>query len=299
MPDPLPFAQDVESVKEARNYLWGANRTMGKKRKIKVAILDMYRNYPNQGLRNIKAITDDESLNFEWSVFDVRGKQEIPDLDHDIFISSGGPGSPYDGEGKGWEANFFGLMDDIMTHNANGNPRKKYMFAICHSFQLLARHFQLGHVCERKSTAFGVFHVHKTENARNDQYFRNLPDPFYAVDSRDWQLIQPDAGKIVEQDAVVLAIEKRRDHVPYERAIMAMRLTPYIYMTQFHPEADAQGMLHYFQMPEKKEHVIRHHGDWKLEEMVHHLRDPEKLPLTRATLIPAFLRDARSSLILN
>lgn len=190
-------------------------------------------------------------------------------------------------------------MDGIWNNNANSQEEKKYVFAICHSFQLLARHFNLGKVCKRKSTAFGVFNIHKTENARKDPYFRTLPDPFYAVDSREWQLIQPNAEEVISHDAVVLAIEKRRDHVPYERAIMAMRLTPYIYMTQFHPEADASGMLHYFKMPEKKQHVLEHHGDWKLEEMIMHLSDPDKIPLTHEALLPAFLRDARETLSLT
>jgi homoserine O-succinyltransferase/O-acetyltransferase len=272
---------------------------MSSQQKIRVAILDMYKNHPNEGLRNLKEIVGHEDFDFEWSVFDVRGKGEVPGMDFDIFISSGGPGSPYDGEGMQWEKDFFNLIDNIWDHNANGNPRKKYVFAICHSFQLLARHFQLGNVCRRKSTAFGVFNIHKTENAREDMYFRNLPDPFYAVDSRDWQLIQPDTDQIIQNDAVVLAIEKRRDHVPYERAIMALRLTKYFYMTQFHPEADATGMLHYFQMPEKRQHVIDHHGEWKLTEMIMHLNDQEKIPLTHDALIPAFLREAKEQLILN
>lgn len=273
--------------------------TMGKAEKIKVAILDMYENHPNQGLRNIKDIVNKDEYDFEWQVFDVRAKDEIPDTSFDIFISTGGPGSPYDGEGKPWEKNFFNLVDRIQAHNANGNPRKKHVFAICHSFQLLARHFELGNVCKRKSTAFGVFNIHTTELGKKDRYFRNLPEPFYAVDSRDWQLIGVNMDKLLEKDATILAIEKRRDHVPYERAVMAVKVSDYFYMTQFHPEADAQGMLHYFQMPEKKKHVLKHHGDWKLTEMILHLSDPDKLPLTHDALIPEFLKDAKKNLMSN
>jgi hypothetical protein len=105
--------------------------------------------------------------------------------------------------------------------------------------------------------------------------------------------------KLLEKDATVLAIEKRRDHVPYERAVMAVKISEYFYMTQFHPEAEATGMLHYFQMEEKKEHVLKHHGDWKLTEMILHLSDPDKLPLTHDALIPEFLKDAKEHLTLN
>jgi hypothetical protein len=36
----------------------------------------------------------------------------------------------------------------------------------------------------------------------------------------------------------IISLEKIRDHVQYERAIMAVRFTPYFVGTQFHPEAD-------------------------------------------------------------
>lgn len=264
--------------------------------KIKVAILDMYNNLPNEGMRNLKEIAAQPELDVDWKVYDVRGKAEMPDMDYDVYISSGGPGSPFDGEGTDWENNFFNLIDKIWAHNANGNPRKKYVFGICHSFQLLSRHLQLGNVCKRKSTAFGVFNMHKTENGKHDKYFRILPDQFYAVDSRDWQLIEPNQDIFMNSGAEILAIEKRRDHVDLERAVMAVKINPYVYLTQFHPEADATGMLHYFQIPEKKEHVIKHHGQWKLDEMIRCLSDPFKVPLTQEALIPAFIRNAKEEL---
>ena len=85
-----------------RLYFCRCMETKMKERPVKVAILDMYQNHPNQGLRNIKDIVDTTEFGFEYRVFDVRGKNEIPGLDYDIFISTGGPGSPYDGEGKAW-----------------------------------------------------------------------------------------------------------------------------------------------------------------------------------------------------
>lgn len=266
------------------------------KKKIKLAILDMYDNFPNEGMRNLLLFAEDPSLDVESKVFDVRGKNEVPGTGYDIYISSGGPGSPYDGEGKPWERKYFDLLDKLWAYNANGNPRKKYVFAICHSFQLFARHFKLGEVCERKSTAFGVFPVHKTENAKFDPFFSRLPEPFFAVDSRDWQLIGPDFDHLSALGAVVLSIEKKREHVPLPRAVMAIRLSDYFYMTQFHPEADAAGMLHYFAKPEKRELVIKNHGEWKLDDMVRALHDPEKIPLTRKSLIPAFLFSATEAL---
>lgn len=269
---------------------------MPERRKIKLAILDMYNNVPNEGMRCIRTFAEEAGADVDWEVFDVRHKNEVPDKRFDIYISSGGPGSPYDGEGLEWESKYFKLLDQIWAHNANGHTRKKYFFAICHSFQMLGRHFELGEVCRRKSTAFGVFPIHKTEHSRRDPYFRNLPDPYYVVDSRDWQLIEPDLQKMTELGATIMAMEKKREHVPLPRAVMAVRLSDYMYMTQFHPEADAEGMLRLFAKPERRETIMANHGKWKLEDMIHSLSDPDKIPLTHKEVIPNFLRSSINAL---
>ncbi|MFN0276279.1 MAG: type 1 glutamine amidotransferase [Chitinophagales bacterium] len=265
---------------------------MPEKKKIKLAILDMYDNFPNEGMRCIQNIVNHEDYSVQWDVFDVRAKNEVPSHHYDIFISSGGPGSPYEGEGTEWEKKYFQLIDKIWAHNQKNNSNKKYVFGICYSFQLLSRYFQLGDVCKRKSTAFGVFPVHKTENAKNDKFFRNLPEPFYAVDSRDWQVIDPNYEKMLALNAEILALEKKREHVPLPRAVMAMRIANEFYVTQFHPEADAEGMLRYFALPEKRNHIISNHGDVKLAEMIYDLSDKDKVPLTQKELIPSFLRSS-------
>lgn len=272
---------------------------MPKQKKISLAILDMYENAPNEGMRCIKAIAQELSDFIDWQEFDVRYKNEVPTKKYDIYISTGGPGSPFDGEGKEWEKKYFDLIDSIWAHNQNGTKRKKYLFAICHSFQLLGRHFELGNVCPRKSNAFGVFPVHRTEIARQDHFFHSLPDPYYVVDSRDWQMIEPNYPKMKELGASILAIEKKREHVDYERAVMALKLSNEIYMTQFHPEADAEGMLRHFANPERRNKIISSHGDWKLEDMIRSLSDPLKIPLTHKEIIPSFLRSAINALNMN
>ena len=67
--------------------------------KIKLAILDMNNDEPNQGLRCIIDIVKMFSKEVDFKVFDVRAKNELPDLSFDIYISSGGPGSPLE-DGK-------------------------------------------------------------------------------------------------------------------------------------------------------------------------------------------------------
>ena len=112
---------------------------------------------------------------------------------------------------------------------------------------------------------------------QDEMIFEGLNDPFYAVDSRDYQVIQPYHNQLRDLGGKVLCIEKDRPHVPFERAIMAIRFTDYMIGTQFHPEADAIGMSLHLQTEERKKVVIESHGYEKWESMIEHLNDPDKI----------------------
>jgi homoserine O-succinyltransferase len=265
------------------------------KKLIRVAILDLYEGVPNQGMRCIRQLIKDygirHNLDIKYDEFDVRQKFEVPGLDYDLYISSGGPGSPT--EQNDWEDPYFHWLSNVEKYNSNNsNTKKKYVLFICHSFQMACRYFEVGNVSKRNSTAFGVFPVHIVENAKDEPVFTGLPDPFYAVDSRDYQVIEPDYQKIETIGATVLAIEKDRPHVPYERAVMALRFNDYMLGTQFHPEADPTGMTMYLQRNDKKEMVIENHGFDKWQSMIEQLNDPDKISWTYSHVIPNFLDQA-------
>ncbi len=226
--------------------------------------------------------------------FDVRQKLELPDLSYDIYISSGGPGSPLESEGLEWDNRFCSWIKAVEEYNNNeDNFPKKHVFFICHSFQLACRYFNFATVCPRNKTSFGVFPIHRLPGSIDEPVFEGLGDPFYAVDSRDFQVIQPDDARLAEQGAMVLAIEKERPHVShYERAVMAVRFSPYFIGTQFHPEADAVGMSMYLQRDDKKQTVIKEHGEDKWKSMIEQLNDPDKIMFTHNHILPNFLNMA-------
>lgn len=270
---------------------------------IKIAILDLYEGQANEGMRCIRTILSDWSTTHQQPIdvkeFDVRLNLEVPDLNFDIFISSGGPGSPLETEGCAWEEKYFGWVEALKEWNENSNFPKKHAFLICHSFQLFCRYFKLGNVCKRKSTSFGVFPVHQMEDGHAEKVFDGLKDPFYCVDSRDYQVIEPNHDKINEMGGAILAIEKNRPHVPLERAVMAIRFTDYLIGTQFHPEADAHGMAMYLQREDKKKVVVDTHGEEKWKSMVEQLLDPGKIMWTYQHILPNFLTEASRELILH
>ena len=78
---------------------------------------------------------------------------------------------------------------------------------------------------------------------------------------------------------------------------MAIRFSREVFGTQFHPEADSEGMLHYFLTEEKKQIVIHNHGEGKYYEMIERLDDPDKISLTVTVILPKFLENAASNLL--
>ena len=259
---------------------------------VRIAILDMNNNVPNLGLGNIVEIVKDFSDEVESQVFDVRHKGELPDTTWDIYISSGGPGDPLEGDGN-WDKRYFALMDELWLHNAS-NPNKKYAFFICHSFQMMVHHFGIAEIVPRRSLSFGTFPVHKTEDGENERYFQKLPDPFYVADFRHWQVLNPNANQLEKIGASILALEKIRPHVDLERAIMAVRFSEEFFGTQFHPEADPIGMLKRFRETDKSNHVVSQYGEEKYQRMIDDLHDPNKMGLTHDTVLPTFISDSIS-----
>jgi homoserine O-succinyltransferase/O-acetyltransferase len=268
---------------------------------LRIAILDLYEGHPNQGMRCLREIIKQwaQYSNNEvvFDEFEVRLKQEFPDLSYDIYISSGGPGSPLESEGQPWDKGYFNWLDKMEEWNNNPvNHNKKFVFFICHSFQLVSRYYGIGDISKRKSTAFGVFPVHVTLEGQKDPVFAGLNDPFYVVDSRDWQVTLPDFNKLKMIGAEILCIEKYRPHVPYAQAVMGVRFNDYMVGTQFHPEADAEGMSMYLQTEERKKTVVENYGFEKWQSMVEQLNDPEKIMYTYAHLLPNFFNEAAKHL---
>ncbi len=274
---------------------------MNSPRKIRVAILDLYEGHPNQGMRCLRELLQEygeaHGLEFRRDEFEVRLGKQLPDLSYDIYISSGGPGSPLETGDNGWETDYFQWLREVEKYNAApGSSCPKHVLFICHSFQLACRHFTLADITRRKSTAFGVFPVHLLEDGLEETLFSGLPDPFFAVDSRDYQVTRPNPLRLQQLGARVLAIEKERPHVPLERAVMAVRFSDSMVGTQFHPEADPAGMSMYLQREDKKQTVIAEHGEEKWRSMIQQLDDPDKIVTTHSHVIPNFLDHALEGL---
>lgn len=271
------------------------------KQKIKIATIDLYNNEPNEGMRCIRDIVNEtananQHLEIQYNIFETRFKGTIPDLNYDIFISSGGPGSPFEGEGTQWEKNYFNLLEKIWNHNQN-NDEKKYIFFICHSFQMMARFFQIGEVNKRFLNSFGVKQFSITEDGIRDLILSGLTNPLYAADIRQWQVVNPDYKHLEELGAKILSWEVPEEENKDNPALGAVRISNEIVGTQFHPEADPASMLYHFRQKERREYIIKRYGEEIYNQMIGWLEDDDKIKQTRKTVLPSFLNNAINELI--
>lgn len=263
---------------------------------IRVAVLDMYNGEPNQGMRCIIDIINRFNQMVTFQIFDVRGKSEFPDIKKfDIYISTGGPGNPLEGDGN-WDLKWYDFIEQLWQWNKE-QKTKKHMLFICHSFQMACHHFGLATLNKRKSTSFGVMTIHKTEEGMNDPILEGLQNPFYAIDSRDYQVVQPKLSIFKKKGAQIIALEKIRTYREYERAIMGVRFSEYFVGLQFHPEADALSFIANLKSRERREKIIEMKGKTKFRDMLEDLLDEDKIYKTNETIIPNFLRIAINDLM--
>ncbi|MCO6461080.1 MAG: GMP synthase [Saprospiraceae bacterium] len=257
---------------------------------IKLAILDLNDNTPNLGLGSIVEHAKAFQSELCYQVFDVRHKHEIPGLDFDLYISSGGPGDPREGDGK-WEVAYFDWISKVLHHNLN-HKDKKYVLFICHSFQMASIYFKYGEIRQRNKKSFGTYPCYLTGNGLYEKVFHGLPNPMYVADFRSFEVIKENYETRTKDYPRVLAIEQIDPTEPRQRAIMAVRFTPEMIGTQFHPEAYAEGMYDYFNQENRRQSVIAEHGEDRLLQMIRDLAHPGKITLTNQTILPNFISES-------
>lgn len=253
---------------------------------IKIAIIDMYDGSPNVGMQCIDNILNNWAATIsrpiEKTIFQLRDHCQVPNLNFDIYISTGGPGSPTETILEAWDQQYVAWLDQAFQ-------QKKWVFLICHSFQIACRHFNIGKISLRRSRQIGILPVHPLVN---DDLFEGLKDPFYTLESRYYQITEPNDKAIEAMGASIIILEKERPSVPLERAIMGVKFNSHMYGVQFHPEADPSLLDAYFTQPEVKNSMIESFGELKWKKTHHSIKDPSKVEATFSIMIPNFLNKA-------
>lgn len=269
---------------------------MMKTKILKVAILNMYKeNTDNQGLRCIQEILDRSEINISYTYFDVRSQFEIPNLDFDVYISTGGPGNPLEYD-ENWSDKYAQLIDDLFEWNKENKHYPKFLFAICHSFQMLCAQTGIAKITKREHVSFGIVPLIKTSSGSLDEILLEFDDKFFVADHRYFQVVNPDISRLEQLDASILAFDELFPDLSIERSLMAVRFSPEIIGVQFHPEADVKGMKAIISRESVQAEIAKVFGSKKLGEINSLLDDPDTIEKMHQTMLPKFLLSCQNRL---
>ncbi len=265
--------------------------------RFRFGIVDMNAGHQNQAIRCIHSIIDalairiraqNPTLEVERVHVSPRDKREVPPDDCHLYIASGGPGSPYDGDGEKWVDDFGEFLDGIVEDNVAANDRSRSVLNICYSFEMAVRHFKVAEVAPRATRKFGVMPIYTTEEGQKHPLLAPFADRLFAFEHRNWEAIDLDANRLRRLGGSVLARESR-DGVSKGAALMSIDFGHGVESVQFHPEADRPGVMAWVARPDQAEAFKEAYGLQTYERMLKTLDNPQRLARTFALLIPGWM----------
>lgn len=263
---------------------------------VKVGVIDMNAGHVNQAIRCIGVLIDrfaagvrakNPTLEVQKVQVSPRDKDESPPDGCDFYIATGGPGSPFDGDGQRWVDDFSRFLDRIVDASAARDDAPS-AFCICYSFEMAVRHFGIAEVAPRAQRKFGVMPVYTTDEGRAHPLLQPFGDRLFAFEHRNWEAIGLDESRLHRHGGKLLARESR-DGVSKGAALMAFDFAPGVEGVQFHPEADRPGVVAWVERPDQAEAFKLAYGLTTYERMLKTLDDPSRLARTFALLIPGWL----------
>lgn len=263
---------------------------------LRVCLIDMNNGQPNQGIRCLRRILDaffvpvrKANPGIEIEVVDVEPRTNAAayPVDCDLYLSSGGPGSPFDGETEEWYRGFGRLVDGLIEEG-HALPAPRSMFAICHSFELCVVHTKVARLAQRPNRKFGIMPVYMTEAGMASPLLADFGERLFAFEHRTWEVVDVDQARLASFGGEVWARESR-DGASKGRSISSFRFCPNIEGTLFHPEADREGAVKWLDDPAHVKDVIEAYGELTYKRMVRTMDDPMRLARTFAVLLPGWL----------
>lgn len=264
-----------------------------------VCLVDMNNGVPNQATRCFKKIVEafrarvlsvNPGVDVALAHVQPRNLGELPKNDIDLMLSSGGPGSPFDGYDEAWCTGYRGVLDRIADANRKSPDASPKALLVCHSFELGILHFGVGTMQKRSSLKFGLMPAYPTRIGRDVDFLQPFGDRLFTWEHRNWEAVDLDAKRLSEVGGAVLATESREGQPPDKgRALLGMKFAPGVWGTQFHPEADKPGVMAWIEKPEHKVAVTDAYGQLLYDRMVKSLSNPDRLAKTFSLLIPGWL----------
>lgn len=268
-----------------------------KARPLKICIIDMNDGHANQAMRCLRLLVErfvgtvhskNPGLPFFLSHVSPRDLGHEPPRDADLYLSTGGPGSPFDGDGAAWLEDYYRFLNELSDTAAAHPQAAPSLFVICYSFELTVRHFGIAKVAPRGSTKFGVMPIYTTEAGRHHPMTMAFHDRLFAFEHRNWEVIDLDERALKARGGHLLARESRDGHSK-GRALLAFDFGPGIEGVQFHPEADRPGVVAWIRKVEHAEAFQRAYGETTFKAMLRTLDNPGRLARTFDIFIPGWM----------
>ena len=264
---------------------------------VRVGVIDMNAGHKNEAIRCLGLLIDqfasrvhaaNPGLEVEHIHVSPRDKGDVPPDDCDLYLCSGGPGSPFDGDGERWVDDFSRFLDGVVDDNVAHDDRGKAAFCICYSFEMAVRHFGIAEVAPRASRKFGVMPVYTTREGHEHPLLAPFGDRLFAFEHRNWEAIGLDTAKLARMGGQLLARESR-DGVSKGAALMALDFGGGVEAVQFHPEADRPGVMAWVANPDQAEAFKIAYGVTTYERMLKTIDDPMRVARTFALTIPGWM----------
>lgn len=268
---------------------------------LRLCLVDMNNGVPNQAIRCFHVLVErffglvrrhNPDLCASVAHVQPRNLGEVPPADCDLYLCTGGPGSPFDGYDQPWCTGFRRLLDGLVEEDLHrdcaGDAMGRGALLLCHSFELAVLHFGVAQMVPRPTRKFGVMPVYPTEEGQRSPLLARFGDRLFVWEHRNWQAVALDEPRLHALGGELWARESRDGRSKGE-GLMAFRFAPLIEGVQFHPEADRHGALSWLLRPEQAAAAHAAYGEEMYRRMLRTLDDPERLARTFALLIPGWL----------
>ncbi|EYF07910.1 hypothetical protein [Chondromyces apiculatus] len=266
-------------------------------RPLRLCIVDMNNGHVNQAMRCLRGMVAtffervrlyNPQLDCQLVEVSPRDTNNPIPRDCDLYIGTGGPGSPFDGAGDPWTFDLARFFDETVESTIKGGVDQRAMFAICHSFEMAVQHFAFAKMAPRVDRKFGIMPVYMTPAGQTHPLLAPFGDRLFAFEHRNWEAVDLDERKLASLGGSLLALESR-DGISKGRAILGVDIAPGIEAVQFHPEADRAGVVNWISRPEQAAAFKATYGEVTYQAMLRTLDDPRRVARTYTLLIPGWL----------
>jgi GMP synthase-like glutamine amidotransferase len=207
----------------------------------------------------------------------------------ELYVATGGSGSPDNAVGTTWGKDFGRLLDGVVASATGGGAGRQALFAICYSFELIVRHFGIARVEKRPMRKFGVAPVYPTDDGRKHPLLSAFGERLFAFEYRSWEAIELDEARLRQLGGTLLARESR-DGVSDGNGLLAFDVAPGIEAVQFHPEADPESILAWLTQPAWAATLEATYGALTYAKMLRAASDPRRMPRTYTEMLPGWLQ---------